>query len=89
MMTLGKFITLLCSIACLATFLTACQKQEVTRGEKGPAEQIGQQFDQAAARAGEQLNKAAEKVGQSLQEAGRQLQDKAAEAQKNNEKKEQ
>lgn len=85
----GKFIASLCGIACLATFFVACQKQEATSDEKGPAERVGQQFDQAAARAGEQLNKAAEKVGQGLQEAGRQLQDKAAEAQKNNEKKEQ
>lgn len=84
----GKLIASLFLIASLDTFLAACQKQDTASGEKGPAERVGQQLDQAAARAGEQLNKAAEKVGQGLQEAGRQLQDKAAEAQKNNEKKE-
>lgn len=82
----GKLLFL---VVCLITFLAACQKQDTASGEKGPAEQVGQQLDQATARAGEQLNKAAKKAGQGLQEAGRQLQDKAAEAQKNNEKKEQ
>jgi len=77
------------AIAFLTVFLAACQKQDAASSEKGPAERVGQQLDQAAARAGEQLNKAAEKAGQGLQEAGRQLQDKAAEAQKDNEKKEQ
>lgn len=81
----GKLLFL---IVCLTASLAACQKQDAASGEKGPAEQVGQQLDQAAARAGEQLNKVAEKAGQGLQEAGRQLQDKAAEAQKNNEKKE-
>lgn len=76
-------------IICLTASLAACQKQDTASGGKGPAEQVGQQLDQTTARVGEQLNKAAEKAGQGLQEAGRQLQDKAAEAQKNNEKNEQ
>ena len=86
-MKLQKFI--LPVLAVLAIGLAACQKNDTASGEKGPAERAGQQLDQAAAKAGEELNKAAQKAGQGLQQAGRELQDKAAEAQKNNDNKQQ
>jgi hypothetical protein len=86
-MTSGKPIPALIAAACLAVGLAACQKHDNASGEKGPAERVGQQLDQAASKAGEELNKAAEKAGQGLQKAGRDLQDKAAEAQKNNDNK--
>lgn len=83
----GKFILVSFAAACLAIGLASCQKHDTASGDKGPAERAGQQLDQAASKAGEELNKAAEKAGQGLQKAGRELQDKATEAQKNNENK--
>ena len=70
------------AIGFLVASLSACQKQDVASGEKGPAEKAGAQLDQAATRAGEQLNKVGEKLGQSMQSAGEKLEDKAQEAQK-------
>lgn len=83
----GNSISTLFIMACLTVGLAACEKHDTASGEKGPAERAGQQLDQAASKAGEELDKAAEKAGQGLQKAGRELQDKAAEAQKNNENK--
>lgn len=77
----------LVAMAFLTVSISACQKHDTASGDKGPAERVGQQLDQAASKAGEELNKAAEKAGQGLQKAGRELQDKAADAQKNNENK--
>ena len=87
MMNSRKSVLSLTVIACLAIGMTGCQKHDSASGDKGPAERVGQQLDQAASRAGEELNKAAEKAGQGMQKAGKELQDKAAEAQKNNENK--
>lgn len=83
----GKFILPFAAVAYLVIGAAGCQKHDSANADKGPAERVGQQLDQAAARAGEELNKAAEKAGEGMQKAGRELQDKAAEAQKNNENK--
>ncbi|KRB87646.1 hypothetical protein [Noviherbaspirillum sp. Root189] len=72
----------LLAIAFFVTSLSACQKQDVASGEKGPAEKAGAQLDQAATRAGEELNKVGEKLGQTMQSAGEKLEDKSQEAQK-------
>jgi F0F1-type ATP synthase membrane subunit b/b' len=72
------------AMAVLAAGLVGCEKHDTASGDKGPAERAGQQLDQAASKAGEELNKAAVKAGEGLQQAGKELQNKAAEAQKNN-----
>ncbi|MFC7518563.1 hypothetical protein ACFQUU_26480 [Herbaspirillum sp. GCM10030257] len=69
-------------IGIFAASLSACEKQDVASGEKGPAEKAGAQLDQAATRAGEELNKVGEKLGQTMQSAGQKLEDKAQDAQK-------
>ncbi|HEX7646101.1 MAG TPA: hypothetical protein VF450_01675 [Noviherbaspirillum sp.] len=75
------------AMAVLAVGLVACEKHDTASGDKGPAERAGQQLDKAASKAGEELNEAAIKAGEGLQQAGKELQDKAAEAQKNNDTK--
>lgn len=72
----------LLAIGVIVASLSACEKQDVASGEKGPAEKAGAQLDQAAARAGEELNKVGEKLGQTMQAAGEKLENKAEEAQK-------
>lgn len=64
----------------LAAGLAACERQERSAEETGPAERAGEQLDQALTRAGDELNKVAEKTGKNLQELGRRLQDEAREA---------
>lgn len=80
MMNAPKLAVRLISLSVLMTALVACDKQDATEG-KGPAEQAGQQIDQAASRAGEELNKAADKAGQGLQELGQKMQNESKEAQ--------
>ncbi|NEX59924.1 hypothetical protein [Noviherbaspirillum galbum] len=70
----------------LVAGLAACQKQEST-AQPGPAERVGKQIDQATAKAGEELNKAAAKAGAEMKDAGQKLQEKASDAQADNEKK--
>lgn len=72
----------LLAIGFFAASLSACEKQDVASGEKGPAERAGAQLDQAATRAGEELNKVGEKLGQTMQSAGEKLENKSQEAQK-------
>jgi len=67
----------LMAIGLLVVQLSACEKTDVASDEKGPAEKVGQQLDQAASRAGEEINKAAEKAGKGLQELGQKLQNEA------------
>ena len=77
-----KPLTAILAATALLAGLTACQKKEVTAEEKGPAERVGAQIDQAATKAGEQLSKAAEQAGKELQAAGEKLKNAAQDAQK-------
>lgn len=81
-MNSGKTVTTIISIAALVAGLSACQKNDATAEQKGPAETAGKQLDQAAAKAREQLNKAVEEAGKGLAKAGEKLQNAAQEAQK-------
>lgn len=80
MMNPTKLTARLIALGILMTGLVACDKQDAAEG-KGPAEQAGQQIDQAASRAGEELNKAADKAGQGLQALGQKIQNESKEAQ--------
>jgi hypothetical protein len=82
MMNSYKTVTIIFSTAALVAGLTACQKNDATAEQKGPAETAGKQLDQAAAKAGEQLNKAAEEAGKGLAKVGEKLQNAAQDAQK-------
>lgn len=77
----GKTVTVILSVI-LAAGLGACQKNDPSAEQQGPAETAGKQIDQAAAKAGEHLNKAAEKAGEGLAKVGEKLQGAAEEAQK-------
>lgn len=68
-------------IGIVVATLSACEKKQAA-DDKGPAEKIGQEIDQAAARAGEELNKVAGKIGQGMEKAGEKLQKETNEAQK-------
>lgn len=76
-------------VGALAATLAACERQERSAHEKGPAERTGEQIDQALTRAGDELNKVAEKTGKNLQELGRRLQSEAREAQQAREQRQQ
>jgi hypothetical protein len=76
-----KSLARLVTAGLMLTGLAACQKNETTSDERGPAEKAGQQLDQAAARAGEELNKAAEVAGKGLQKLGQKIQNEAEQAQ--------
>lgn len=73
----GLMSALALGILCVG--LSACQKVETTT-EKGPAEKIGQQLDQAAAKAAVELNKVAEQAGKGLEKAGEKIQNAAKDA---------
>jgi hypothetical protein len=80
-----KTAVMLAATVMLVAGLSACEKKTTTpEVQKGPAENAGQQLDQAAARAGQELNKAAEKTGEGLQQLGQKLQSEAQDAQKKN-----
>lgn len=68
-MTTRKSITAFISMASIMIGLTACQKKEEATGQ-GPAQKVGEQIDQATAKASEELNKAGEKAGELMQRAG-------------------
>jgi hypothetical protein len=84
MMTPRKTAVMLAATLVFVAGLSACEKKTTPEVQKGPAENAGQQLDQAAKRAGEELNKAAEKTGQGLQQLGQKLQNEAQDAQKKN-----
>lgn len=69
----------------LALSLSGCQKTESTAddapAQKGTAEKVGEQLDQAAAEAAKHLNKMAEGAGKGLEKAGESLQREAKEGQ--------
>jgi hypothetical protein len=48
MMNSYKTVTIIFSTAALVAGLTACQKNDVTAEQKGPAETAGKQLDQAS-----------------------------------------
>jgi hypothetical protein len=81
MMNLSKNFTLACIAGVFMFGLSACQKNQQPVAEKGPAEQAGQQLDEAAAKAAEGLNKVAEKAGEGIKKAGESLQSTAKDAQ--------
>lgn len=76
-------------VVLMSGVLAACQKNEsrADAAQKGPAEEVGQKLDQAAAKAAVEINKAAEQAGKGLQKAGESLQSKANEAQSKEEQK--
>ncbi|MDB5763817.1 MAG: hypothetical protein JWQ21_2812 [Herminiimonas sp.] len=86
MMNSNKIFTSVLTISALAISLAACEKSQDT-AEKGPAEKVGQQLDQAAAQAAVQINKAAEQAGKGLAKAGETIQGAAKNAQTQDEKK--
>lgn len=69
----------------LAPSLSGCQKPESTAedvpAQKGTAEKVGEQLDQAAAEAAKHLNRMAEGAGKGLEKAGESLQKEAKEGQ--------
>ena len=71
--------------ALLVAGLSGCQNGDDTSGtapaEKGPAEKVGEQLDQAAGEAAKHLNKMAEHAGKGLEKAGESLQGEAKDAQ--------
>jgi hypothetical protein len=80
----GKTIVTLVVAGIWLAALSGCEKKPEPQVQKGPAEQAGQQLDQAAARAGEKLNEVTEKAGEGLQRLGEKLQNEAQDAQKKN-----
>jgi hypothetical protein len=77
----SKTFNILALAGLLLIGLSACQKNEPEEAQKGPAEKLGQQVDQAAAKAAVEINKFAEKAGGALEKAGEGMQDKARQAQ--------
>jgi hypothetical protein len=67
--------------------LSSCQKTDDAAdnapAEKGSAEKVGEQIDQAAAEAAKHLNKMAEHAGKGLEKAGESLQKESKKAQEN------
>ena len=80
----GKTIVTLIAAGIWTAGFSGCEKKPEPKVQNGPAEQAGQQLDQAAARAGQELNQAAEKTGEGLQRFGEKLQNEAQDAQKKN-----
>lgn len=80
----GKTIVTLAAAGICIAALSGCEKKLEPQAQKGPAEQAGQQLDQATARAGEKLNQVTEKAGEGLQRLGEKLQNEAQDAQKKN-----
>jgi hypothetical protein len=78
----NRGITLAMALGILCIGLSACQKVDPA-ADKGPAEKIGQQLDQAAAKAAVELNKVAEQAGKGLEKAGEKIQNAAKEAKNN------
>jgi hypothetical protein len=78
----GKTIVILAAAGIWIAGLSGCEKKPEPQVQKGPAEQAGQQLDQATARAGQELNQAAQKAGEGLQRLGEKLQNEAQDAQK-------
>lgn len=69
----------------LALGLSGCQKSEDSAedspAQKGTAEKVGENLDQAAAEAAKHLNKLAEDAGKGIEKAGESLQKEAKDAQ--------
>lgn len=79
----NKILMAVLAAGVFSAALSGCQKNENTV-EKGPAEKVGQQLDQAAAQAAVQLNKVAEQAGKTLEKAGESIQGAAKGAQQKN-----
>lgn len=78
----GKTVATILSTLAVVAGLGACQRNDATADQKGPAETAGRKIDEATAKAGEELNKAAEKAGEGLAKVGEKLQNAAQNAQK-------
>jgi hypothetical protein len=86
MITSSKNPASVFALSILVVALSACQKNDNT-ADKGPAEKVGKQLDQAAAKAAVEINKAAEQAGKGLEKAGESLQNTAKDAKAKDEKK--
>lgn len=68
-----SFLSIVCCLAFLSAF-TACEDQ-------GPAEEAGEEIDEAAEMTKEKMEEAGEEVGEAVEEGGEKLEDTGEEMQ--------